>query len=412
MRVLQVTDNYAPATGGLERVVQLLSHELSALGHTVAVATLDRPDAPPTSVEGDVTVHRLAGLTRRLRRFSADPQHQFHPTAPDPVLVRRLQELVDRTRPDIVHAHSWMLHSCLALRLPPGSRLVVSIHDYGLVCAKKTLIHDETLDAACAGPSLRKCLSCASGFYGRPKATALVLGLAATRFGKVDLFLPVNEAVARATLPGVAPTRIRCVPSFVADSVAAPAPRPAFLPDNDFLLFVGALGEHKGLSLLATAHQRMTTPVPLVAIGPRRADTPTLAGTPERPVSVHDSVPHPAIMAAFAAAAVVAVPSRWPEPQGLVVTEAMAAGAPVVASSIGGLPTLVDHGLTGLLVPPGDATALAAALDSLLADPTTRRRLGEAGRTAARRYFASEVVPQVVDAYDSVLARPRASTTR
>ncbi|MCG8920750.1 glycosyltransferase family 4 protein [Actinokineospora sp. PR83] len=404
MRVLQVTDNYAPATGGLERVVQLLSHELAARGHEVHVATLSRTDAPDLEAEGPVTVHRLSGLTRHLRRFSADPNHLFHPTVADPVLVRRLQELVDELRPDVVHVHSWILHSCLSLRLPSSS-LVVSLHDYGLTCAKKTLTYKDSLDTACSGPELRKCLGCAKDFYGAVKGTALTLGLSRTRLDEVDLFLPISDAMARACLPGVAPERIRVVPSFVADSVAAVGSRPDFLPDGDFVLFVGALGEHKGLGPLVEAHRRMAAAVPLVVIGPRRADTPELLGSPERPVVVHDSVPHPQIMAAFAAAAVVAVPSRWAEPQGLVAVEALAVGTPVVASRVGGLPGLVTDGVTGLLVPPGDASALAGALDSLLADPVARSRMGAAGRVDARRYFAGAVVPQVVAAYEELVDR-------
>ncbi|MEC3982634.1 glycosyltransferase family 4 protein [Amycolatopsis sp. H20-H5] len=411
MKILQVTDNYAPATGGLERTVQGLARELAARGHDVEVATMSRPDAPDIEHEGPVTVRRLSGLTRHLRRFSSDPGHHFHPTVADPQLVRRLQELVDTTRPDIVHAHGWILHSCLRLRLPPGSALVVTLHDYSLVCAKKTLTHFDELDSRCAGPSPRRCLSCANASYGAVKGAALTLGLArdSRRFDRVAMFLPVSTAVAEACLPGVAPERISEVPSFVADDVAAaPGPRPGFLPDGDFLLFVGALGEHKGLGVLAEAQRRMAVSVPLVVIGARRADTPELTGTAERPVFVHSDVPHPQIMAAFAAAAVVAVPSRWPEPLGLVAIEGMAAGTPVVASRVGGLAELVDHGVTGRLVEPGDPEALAGALDTLLADPAQRSRLGAAGALRAERYTAGTAVPRVIEAYERARALVRA----
>ncbi|OLR92440.1 glycosyltransferase [Actinokineospora bangkokensis] len=403
MRVLHVTDNYAPATGGLERVVRQLSHELTARGHEAHVATLARPDAPARERDGAVEVHRLSGLTRHLRRFAADPNHLFHPTAPDPVLVRRLRELVERVRPDVVHAHSWMLHSCLSLDFPGA--LVVSLHDYGLVCAKKTLVHRDELDATCSGPALRKCLGCAAGAYGAVKGVPLALGLAAARFDRVDLFLPINEAMAAASLRGVARDRVRVVPSFVADEVATPGPLPDFAPPGDFILFVGAVGEHKGIGVLAEAHRRMSHRVPVVAIRPP-------GDTADLPWPVHSGVPHPQIMAAMAAAAVVVVPSRWPEPQGLVAVEALAAGTPVVASRIGGLQELVEDGVTGLLVPPGDPDALAAALDDLLDDPARRARMGEAGRVSARGYFASAVVPSVLAAYESVTAGRSAARPR
>lgn len=404
MRVLQVTDNYAPATGGLERAVSALAQGLAAAGHEVDVVTMSRPGTPPVEREGAVTVRRVEGWTRHLRRFSGDPDHLFHPTAPDPQLTRRMQELVDRHRPDVVHAHGWILHSCLGLRLPRGAALVTTLHDYGLTCAKKTMIQDSTLDRPCGGAALGKCVRCASGFYGSVKGAALTLGLAATRFDRVAMFLPISDAVARACLPGVERDRVAVLPSFVDDDVARLAPRPDFLPDGDFVLFVGALGEHKGVGLLAQAHQRMAADVPLVMIGGRRADTPDLG---ER-VILRSGVPHRQIMGAYAAAAVVVVPSRWAEPQGLVAIEAMASGTPVVASAVGGLAELVEPGVSGVLVPPGDAAALATALDGLLADPATRARMGQAGRVRAMGFTASAVVPQVVAAYERARSMARA----
>ena len=396
MRVLQVTDNYAPATGGLERAVSALAQGLATAGHEVDVVTMSRPDAPPTEPEGPVTVRRVAGWTRHLRRFSTDSGHRFHPTVPDPQLTRRLQELVDERRPDVVHAHGWILHSCLGLRLPRGSALVTTLHDYGLTCPKKTMIHRDRLDSPCAGPALGKCLRCTSGFYGPVKGPALTLGLAASGFDRVAMFLPISAAVAQACLPGVEPERITVVPSFVDDDLARDAVRPEFLPDGDFVLFVGALGEHKGAGLVAMAHRQMATDAPLVMLGSRRADTPDLG---ERAI-VRSGVPHRLIMGAYAAASVVAVPSRWAEPQGLVAIEAMTAGAPVVASAVGGLAELVEPGVSGVLVPPGDAAALARALDGLLADPGRRARMGQAGRARAAAFTASAGVPRVVAAYE------------
>jgi glycosyltransferase involved in cell wall biosynthesis len=88
------------------------------------------------------------------------------------------------------------------------------------------------------------------------------------------------------------------------------------------------------------------------------------------------------------------------------ILEAMAAGLPVVASAVGGVPELVDDGETGLLVPPGDPTVLAAALDRLLADPDLRTRLGAAGRERARTRFDIDVVRRAhLDLYARELAR-------
>lgn len=93
-------------------------------------------------------------------------------------------------------------------------------------------------------------------------------------------------------------------------------------------------------------------------------------------------------------AAVAVVPSHWAEAFGLTVVEAMAAGVPVVASAVGGIPELVDEGVTGLLVPPADPEALATAVERLLRDPAARAAMGAAGREVAHRRFA---IDRVVD---------------
>jgi glycosyltransferase involved in cell wall biosynthesis len=88
------------------------------------------------------------------------------------------------------------------------------------------------------------------------------------------------------------------------------------------------------------------------------------------------------------------------------ILEAMAAGLPVVASDVGGVGELVDDGVTGLLVPAGDAAALAAALDRLLADPALRRRMGAAGRELAlRRFDVGEARRAHVELYARALER-------
>jgi glycosyltransferase involved in cell wall biosynthesis len=111
------------------------------------------------------------------------------------------------------------------------------------------------------------------------------------------------------------------------------------------------------------------------------------------------------VAAQLAAAQIVVVPSMWPEAFGLTCLEALASGRAVVASAVGGLPDLVRDGETGLLVPPGDSIALAAAVNRLAADEQLRRRLGRAGRALAADYTMDRHVAAVLAAYRDALAR-------
>ncbi len=118
--------------------------------------------------------------------------------------------------------------------------------------------------------------------------------------------------------------------------------------------------------------------------------------------------PRPGLAEAYADADVFALSSRW---EGLpyVLLEAMAHGLPVVSTAVDGVPEAVTDGGTGVLVPPGDTDAFGRALESLLADPQRRHRLGEAGRQRVSGAFALErMVDELVAVYRDV-ARGRAS---
>ncbi|HET8889176.1 MAG TPA: glycosyltransferase family 4 protein, partial [Candidatus Angelobacter sp.] len=106
----------------------------------------------------------------------------------------------------------------------------------------------------------------------------------------------------------------------------------------------------------------------------------------------------------FAALDIFVLPSILPEPFGLVVIEAMASGKPVVATAPGGPSETVVDGETGFLVPPSDASAIAKALEELLADPQKRISMGEAGRRRAREVFSlPRYVAEFEELYEAVL---------
>jgi len=94
--------------------------------------------------------------------------------------MRALRRLVSEERPDIVHAHNWIYASFLPLKAFGNARLVVTLHDYGLVCAKKNFMHLGT--QLCDGRRIAKCLHCATAHYGAAKAAATTLGNWASSF--------------------------------------------------------------------------------------------------------------------------------------------------------------------------------------------------------------------------------------
>jgi glycosyltransferase involved in cell wall biosynthesis len=427
MHILELSDFYRPVIGGLERHVETLSRELVRLGHTVTVVTLRTGDHPAEETLDGVRVIRIRGWSGGWPTLHADAARPFHPTVPDPGAVAALRRVVQREHPDIVHSHSWLQYSYFPLyHAQRGPAHVVTLHDYGLACPKKTLQYATRRLAGsdsgqppgstaasrsrpCSGPRLAKCLACAPEQYGVLKGTAITMGLGCSRIlhGRADQYIAVSTAVAdgsRHALPGR--SEIVVVPTMVPNNLAALAestPRPTFLPPEDgYLMFVGALGRHKGVDVLLEARRRMRNRTPLVLIGNPGADTPPIED-PE--IAIARGVPSAQVMASWMRASVAVVPSVWNEPLAQVAIEAMLVGRAVVASDVGGLRDLIEHGVTGLMVPPGDPVSLATALDNLSQSPETRRQMGEMGRLRARQFEVTAVAPRIVEVFEDALSR-------
>jgi glycosyltransferase involved in cell wall biosynthesis len=404
MRVLMVSDFYPPVIGGLERGVQTLGQALVRRGHEVAVATFVQPNTPRVENDDGVQVHRIDGWSRALLPFYRDPVFRFHPPAPDPLLARRLAALVDEFKPDIVHGHSWMLYSYLAIagRRRPG--VVMTFHDYGFVCANKTLVREGQL---CDGPALAKCIRCAGRQYGHGKGEPVTLGLRASSAlnRRVDKFIAISTWVAHACAAATgAPERTVVIPSFVPDGVEQQGldrPRPSFLPaTDDYVLFVGALGAHKGVDVLVEADRLLEHRQQFVLIGTPRPDTPLISSPT---MTVAHNVAHPDVMSAWRHCQIAVIPSVWAEPFGQVAVEALSCGKPTIVAAAGGLCDIVVNGESGLWVPPGDARALADAIECLQADPALRARLSAAASVRARKFAISAVVDQVELVYEDVI---------
>jgi glycosyltransferase involved in cell wall biosynthesis len=128
-----------------------------------------------------------------------------------------------------------------------------------------------------------------------------------------------------------------------------------------------------------------------------------VAGLGERMVWV-GPVPYAQLPRYYAESDMLVAPSRF-EPFGMVYLEAMAAGCPVVASAAGGVPEIVQHGKTGQLVPPDDASALASAISNLLAAPGRRRQISLAALGEVRRRFSLPVISRATAAhYEELLS--------
>ena len=214
----------------------------------------------------------------------------------------------------------------------------------------------------------------------------------------------------RAAYPDISPERIRVIRNGIDTIEYAPDAGTDVLVKHGvdlsrpYVIFIGRITRQKGLPVLLRA-AAMLDPSAQLVLCAGAADTAELRGEVSDLVAglrasrsgliwIPDMLPRPEIVQLLTHALAFVCPSVY-EPLGIVNLEAMACGTAVVASRVGGIPEVVDGGVTGLLVPPDDPASLADALNALLRDPGRAEAFGLAGRERAVTSFS----------WDSVAAR-------
>jgi glycogen synthase len=397
MRVLMVSQFYPPVAGGQEQHVRNLSLALVARGHTVDVITIATDSVPGAALDEGVRLHRVRTSAQHFPWLYSDATRPHAMPVVDPALRRAVGDLLARGGFDVVHAHDWSLMSALGPARRARVPVVLTQHEYSHVCATKRLMRGRDV---CPGPELIACLRCAASWHGSlvgPVVAAANALAWRSRTRHVDAFVPVSSVVATNTrLPGRSPYTV--IPNFIPDALVPDE----VVPDPDGpIVFVGDLSRDKGIEVLLEAHRRLEARRPLVLVGRVLDETPRdLADD----VDLRGLLDHAAVIDLMGTAGVVVVPSLVLDCCPTVALEAMALGRPLVAAASGGIVDLLDDGVTGLLVPPGDPIALSKALSTVLDDPQRASAMGQAAHTRARSFTASSVVGRIEELYSALVA--------
>ncbi len=379
MRVLLVSDGYPPTPGGLESHVQRLARYLHFAGHIPTVVAVDGGQSESWEV---IPASTLLGRVPALFR---NKSRGLPPPWPDPILGSVIESAVRDSGSEIIHAHGWCSSSASRTASHMSMPLVVTLHDYGLLCPMRTLLNGGGLCSHTAGP---RCAYCKGSDQPTPKRVALGIGL---RFGrpKSSTYLAVSNAVADIHRARGISQPIEVVPNFL----DLPADLPTATPKDGPVLYVGPSNEAKGFFVVSEAHRLLIARGHEVTLRHVGGDDVSEAPFVTNSCRLEGSD----INAAYRSSRMVVVPSIWEEPCPTVALEAMASGRAVVASRIGGLTDIVDHGVTGLLVRPNHPGALADAIESLLDDPKLNEAMGVAGRERFIERFSTERVGPMIE---------------
>jgi glycosyltransferase involved in cell wall biosynthesis len=355
--------------GGVVSVVNNLARYLQARGHTILFFH------PGTSLRLTRRATKLGFPGVRLRlgmRFGRGPAHAALRAVLFPVLfvsnLAQLLWLLRTSRIDVVNVHypiGHFVYFALCKRLL-SLRLVTSIHG-------RDAFHRERPKPAYP-LSTRILLRASDAIVLPSKAYRDKLVTAFPHFADKTLF----------------------VHNGVDPGVFRPADTERTVPEPErYLLCVAELQEYKGIDVLLRAARPLLAGDPSLGLvlagdGPLRADLERLASSlgiagRTRFLGTRGAAD---IVRLLHGCEVFVLPSRM-EPFGIAILEALACKAPVVASAVGGIPEIIEHGVNGILVEPEDPEALAAALRRVLGDPDLRRTLAENGYARVMERFCA-----------------------
>ena len=380
MRVALVSPYSWTYPGGVTRHIEALAEELEQRDHEVRVlAPYDPDDA----------------LSRRLHR-GARPQ-----AMDPPARLRSLGRTFGLPANGAVSNITGTPHAVLALRreLREGRYDVVHLHEpvVPLICW-------DALMSARPIPLVGTFHTYSENPITNSIA-AIPLG-ARRRMNRLRVRIAVSEAAAwtgRRFYGG----RYRIVPNGVhIDARAVEVPeRGDGAPDELRILFIGQAVERKGLPVLLRAFEALREHVPatLTLVGASAQEVDHLM-LDDRGVRALGKLSDADKRQELARADVLCAPSLHGESFGMVITEGLAAGTPVLASDIPGYRDVLGDGIEGQLVPVGDPLSLAETLRALALDPAGRLRMATAARERAKRYAWPHVAAEVLDCYEQAIA--------
>jgi len=403
-RIVVINDLSHPM-GGASALAVNSAHRLAQRGCSVAMLSGDVPDEALAAAGIAATG---LGQARLLGRTGALLDGLWNRAAAD--MVRRWIAAND-TPGTVYHLHGWsqiLSPAVFAALAPVRARLVISAHDFFLACPNGAFTHFAT-GAPCPHTALsRACLAEACDRRSHAHKAWRLARHALQRLAYQPQCSPPVLAIHAAMRPmlaraGIPPDVIHPLPNpvtpFRTERITAER--------NDEVLFVGRIEATKGADLALAAARRAGMPIRLVGDGADRARL--LAEYPEARFA--GRLAPEAIGALAASARVLVMPSRYPEPYGLVAMEAALAGLPVVLPPSALLaPDLVAAG-AGIAVDPRDTAAFAAVLAGLARDDACVETMSRAAFTGTRHLALSpeEWIDRLLAHYAARLAAAQAS---
>lgn len=381
MKILSIHNKYQ-IRGGEDESRQAEEQLLREMGHEVDVYE-----------ENNDRISQIKPVNLALRTIWSQESYQI------------IEKKLATSTYDLIHVQNFfplISPSVYYAAKAKGIPVVQTLRNYRLLCPNALFFRDGRVCEDCLGkpiPYPGVLHSCYRDSRAASAATATMLTLhraMGTWTKMVDLYVALTNFASKKVIEGGLPAeKIVVKPNFVHPDPGIGEGR------GDYALYVGRLSVEKGLDTLLAAWEHVGQQMPLKIVGNGPLTKEVVEATKRFPnVKWLGRMPMTEVYELMGGAKVLIIPSKWYETFGRVAVEAFAKGTPVIASKIGAIAELVDHGRTGLHFNPGDPIDLAAKVKSILQQPEQLAQMRQAARAEFEaKYTATKNYEQLMKIY-------------
>jgi glycosyltransferase involved in cell wall biosynthesis len=396
MKILQVHNQYTHL-GGEEVVVSAEQAMLKKYGNEVQQWIVNSKSVHKSGAIGRAKI--ALGSIWSISSYQA--------------IRRQLREF----NPDVVHVHNTVplispavYSACQDAGIP----VVQTLHNFRFICPGHYLYRNGKICEDCMGKTI-PISGIIHGCYrnSRTQTAVLAAGLVSNGFrgvfrNEVDIYIALTRLARQKFIAGgLPPEKIVIKPNFVTADVQPGS------HTGGYALFVGKIIEYKGIETLLNAWHLLNEPIPLKIVGQGPLEALLKSNLPSQ-VEYLGPQPREHVIELIRNASFVVFPSEWYEGFPMTITEAFAAGTPVIASNLGAAAEIVRDKFSGWKFIPGDAEDLAAVVQKAWADPEELRRRGALARKQYDEQYSLETnFPMLMNIYNTAIAwrQGRASAT-
>ncbi len=404
MKILLI-NKYYYIKGGPERCLFNTEELFHAKGHEVAVFSMRHPlnitSAWDKYFVSNIDFDKAQGINQKIKLF-------FN-TIYSKEAERNIGRLIEKFKPDIAHIHNFNHQLTPSILFPLAKKkipIVVTLHDYKLICPSYRLLSKGTTCERCKGGNFYNALKekCHQGSFTKSLLAMLesyIHHKVLKSYGWISNYISPSRFLIEKSREMGLRGKFEHVPNFIDVKNFSPS----YNKDSMTIAYFGRIEKHKGIETLFKAVEGLPITLELIGEGDLLDNLrAAVTGSTVDNVDLLGYLGNNDLFDKIRKALFVVLPSEWYENNPFTILESFALGKPVIGSMIGGIPELVKDGVTGLTFEPGNVSDLRSKIEYMLANRDKVVEMGKSARKLVEDEFNAEKhYERLIDIYNNAL---------